>query len=82
MLHALSSPFICKGDNGKWQFNYSSIGGDLASGAISNLYYPESNRGANLVVNTALTAAGGRMLNALAQEFLLKKFTSGNHDKN
>lgn len=81
-LHALSSPFICKGDNGKWQFNYSSIGGDLASGAISNLYYPESNRGANLVFNTALTAAGGRMINALAQEFILKKLTSGNHDKN
>ncbi|NUQ29568.1 MAG: carboxypeptidase regulatory-like domain-containing protein [Acidobacteriaceae bacterium] len=80
-LHALSSPFICKGDNGKWQFNYSSIGGDLASGALSNLYYPESNRGANLVVNTALTAAGGRMLNALAQEFILKKLTSGNHAK-
>ena len=42
ILHALSSPFICKGDNGRWQPNYSSVGGDLASGAISNAYYPAS----------------------------------------
>lgn len=45
-FHALSSPFACMGDNGKLQPNYSSLGGDLASGAISNLYYPQSNRGA------------------------------------
>ncbi len=77
LLHALSAPFICKGDNGKWQFNYSTIGGDLASGAISNAYYPSSNRGPSLVINTALTAAAGRALNAVAQEFILKKITSG-----
>lgn len=76
LMHALSTPFVCKGDNGKWQFNYSSIGGDLASGALSNLYYPSSNRGASLVMNTALTAAAGRALNAVAQEFVLKKLTS------
>jgi hypothetical protein len=36
-LHAVANPFVCRGDNGKRQPNYSSIGGDLASGAISNL---------------------------------------------
>lgn len=82
VMHALSSPFVCKGDNGKWQFNYSTIGGDLASGAISNLYYPSSNRGPGLVFQTALTAAGGRMINALAQEFILKRFTTGSHKGN
>lgn len=75
-LHAISSPFIAKGDNGRWQFNYSSVGGDLASGALSNLYYPESNRGAGIVFSNALITTGGRMLNALAQEFILKKFTT------
>jgi hypothetical protein len=44
-LHAIFSPFIAKGDNGHWQLNYSSVDGDLASGALSNLYYPSSNRG-------------------------------------
>src|SRR5205823_4455608 len=48
-LHAISNPFICRGDNGHMQPNYSSIGGDLASAALSNPYYPPSNRGAGLV---------------------------------
>lgn len=75
-LHAISSPFICKGDNGHPQFNYSSIGGDLASGALSNLYYPESNRGTSTVFTNALITTGGRIANALAQEFILRRLTS------
>ncbi len=75
ILHALSAPFICKGDNGRWQPNYSSVGGDLASGAIANLYYPASNRGVSLVFGNALITTGGRMVNGLVQEFLLRKFT-------
>jgi hypothetical protein len=75
ILHALSSPFICKGDNGRWQPNYSSVGGDLASGAIANLYYPASNRGVRLVFGNALITTGGRMVNGLVQEFFLRKFT-------
>jgi hypothetical protein len=75
ILHALSTPFICKGDNGRWQPNYSSVGGDLASGAIANLYYPASDRGVRLVFGNALITTGGRMVNGLVQEFLLRKFT-------
>jgi hypothetical protein len=81
VLHAISAPFVAKGDNGRWQPNYSSIGGDLASGAISNLYYPESNRGPGLVFNGALIATGGRIANALAQEFLLRKLTTKSHNQ-
>ena len=44
-FHALSSPFICRGDNGRRQPNYSTIGGDLASAALANAYYPASDRG-------------------------------------
>jgi len=75
-LHAISSPFVAKGDNGHWQFNYSSVGGDLASGALSNLYYPTTNRGPGLVFENALITTGGRMINALAQEFILRRFTT------
>jgi hypothetical protein len=73
--HAVSTAFLCPGDNGHTQFNYSSIGGDLASGALSNLYYPPSNRGAGLVFYNALLSAAGRSVDALAQEFLFRKFT-------
>jgi hypothetical protein len=75
VLHALSTPFICKGDNGRWEPNFSSVGGDLIAGAVSNAYYPETNRGLNLVLDTAMIGAGGRMVNGLVQEFLLLKLT-------
>lgn len=75
-IHALSSPFVAKGDNGRWQPNYSSLGGDLASNALANVYYPPADRGAGLVFSNMLISTGGRMVNSLVQEFLLRKFTS------
>jgi hypothetical protein len=75
-LHALASPFVCKGDNGHQQFNISSIGGDLISSSMTNLYYPDHDRGPGLVVQGTLINTGGRLVNALVQEFLLKKHTS------
>ncbi len=81
-LHALSSPFVCKGDNGRWQPNYSSVGGDLASGAISNLYYPETNRGSELLFKNALITSSGRMVNSLIQEFILRRFTPNAANQN
>jgi hypothetical protein len=77
ILHALSSPFICKGDNGRWQPNYSSMGGDLASSAISNAYYPAANRGLGLVLESTLITTGARMADTLMKEFVLRKLTPG-----
>lgn len=74
-LHAISSPFICKGDNRKLQPNYSSIGGDLASSSISTAYYPASERGAGLVFSSFLIDTGERVAADLVQEFLLRKLT-------
>jgi len=80
--HAMSSPFVAKGDNGKWQPNYSSLGGDLASSALSNLYYPQSNRGAGLVFGNFAIGTAERIGASLAQEFLLGKVTRrGGHMK-
>jgi hypothetical protein len=74
-FHVLANAFMCKGDNGKWEPNYSNVGGDLAAGAISNIYYPRTNRGTAIVFENALIAAGGRMANGLVQEFILRRFT-------
>jgi hypothetical protein len=73
--HAMFSPFVAKGDNGKWQPNYSSVGGDLGSSALANLYYPQANRGAGLVFGNFLIGTAERMGANIAQEFLLGKFT-------
>lgn len=82
IFHAISSPFICRGDNGRWQPNYSSIGGDLAAGAVSEAYFPSTNRGASLVFQSALITTAGRMANGLVQEFVLRRFTTGAKTKN
>jgi len=75
LQHAVLAPFICKGDNGRWQPNYSSVGGDLASAGLSNLYYPQSNRGAGLVLSVFAINTSERIVATLAQEFVLGKFT-------
>jgi hypothetical protein len=75
VLHALSSPFICRGDNGRLQPNYSSIGGDLTASAISNTYYPETSRGSGLIFQNFLVTTSGRMVNSVIQEFLLRRLT-------
>jgi hypothetical protein len=70
VLHALSGPFICKGDNGRWQPNFSTVGADLASGGIANTYYPRRNRGTSVVFSIALIEAGGTMAADVVQEFI------------
>lgn len=76
LLHALSTPFITRGDDGHKEFNYSNILGDVASGAIANAYYPSQDRGAGLVARSALIGVGGRMAFGVVQEFVLRKWTS------
>jgi hypothetical protein len=75
VYYAVTRPFVCKGDNGQWQPNYSTIGGDLASAAISNAYYPASNRGVGLFVGNFLIGTGQRAVANLAQEFILGRVT-------
>jgi hypothetical protein len=82
LIHAMSSPYVCKGDNGKTQPNYSSLGGDLASGAISNLYYPDADKGAGLVFQGFAITTGVRTVNAILQEFVIRKLTPSARNRN
>jgi len=75
LRHAILGPFICKGDNGRWQPNYSSVGGDLAAAGISNLYFPKQNRGAGFVFSTFGIGTAERIISTVGQEFVLSKFT-------
>ena len=80
-LHALLSPFICRGDNGRNQFNFSSIGGDLSAASLAEVYYPPSSRGAGTVFEDATIVSVGRIANAFLQEFVLSRFTTGPHPR-
>ncbi|MGA9957710.1 MAG: carboxypeptidase-like regulatory domain-containing protein [Acidobacteriaceae bacterium] len=76
-LYALSTVVIARGDNGRWQPNYSNVLGTFAAGAISNAYYPANDRGVGLTIENSLIglAAGGGT--ALLQEFLIRKISRG-----
>lgn len=78
IFYALSTSVIARGDNGRWQPAYASVLGDFSSGAISNLYYPASNRdGAALTIENGFLAVASDALGNLLQEFVLKKISSG-----
>jgi len=75
ILYAIANSVICKGDNGHWQLNYSGILGGLASGGISNLYYPAQDRGAGLVFENEGIGIGATAASNLIQEFIIPKLT-------
>jgi hypothetical protein len=75
VLRALGGAFIAKHDGGGWEPNYSDIGGSLAAGAISNIYYPSNKRGVGLVFSTALIRLGEITAANFFEEFLSPKFT-------
>jgi len=76
ILYAVANSVICKGDNGKWQANYSGILGGLAAGGISNLYYPAQDRnGVGLTFENALIGIGATAAANVLQEFVIKKLT-------
>jgi hypothetical protein len=70
--HVLSSLFVTRGDNGNLQPNYSGLGGDLASSAISNFYYPRANRGAGLVLQGFATITAIHLAVRALDEFVFR----------
>ena len=79
-LHAILAAFVCKGDNGAWQPNYSTWGGSLIATSVSMAYYPSSDRDAGHVFKNFGVGMGLHVAGGLAQEFILSKFTSrGKH---
>ncbi len=75
-LYAIATVVICKGDNGKWQPNYSNVLGNVGSGAISSLYYPNSARhDFQTSVTNIFVGIGEGSFGTLFQEFLLRHFT-------
>ena len=75
-MYAVANSFICKGDNGRWQPNYSNVMGSLAAGGISNFYYPSQDRdGAELTFENAALGLGATAVANVLQEFFIKKIT-------
>jgi hypothetical protein len=81
MGYAISRAVVRKGDNGRWQPDYSRILGHLAAGAISNFYYPAADRrGIGLTLGNAALGIGGAAAGNLMQEFVLRRLTTHAHE--
>ncbi|MGC2403401.1 MAG: carboxypeptidase-like regulatory domain-containing protein [Acidobacteriaceae bacterium] len=74
-FYAIKSAVICRGDNGKLEPNYSYLVGAFASGGISNLYHPASDRGLGLTVGNGFLNIASHALDNLVREFVLRKLT-------
>ncbi|MEO8481966.1 MAG: carboxypeptidase-like regulatory domain-containing protein [Acidobacteriota bacterium] len=75
--YAVVTAVIRKGDNHHWQPNYSGILGSLATGALTNFYYPAQNRrGVRLTLQNAGVGLALSAVAHLAQEFLFRGVTS------
>jgi hypothetical protein len=75
-LYAISTAVIARGDDGRWEPNYSRVLGHFSAAAISNLYYPASDRGGSLVLKNGLAGIGADAATNLIREFLLKQITT------
>ena len=70
LSYAIAAAVICKHDDTrKWEPNYSNVLGNIASGAISNLYYPNSNSGVGLTITNGMIVTAEGAFGAIFQEF-------------
>jgi hypothetical protein len=70
LLYATAAAFICKHDNtGRWEPNYSNVMGNIAAGAISNLYYPDNNTGVGLTISNGMIVTAEGAVGGIFQEF-------------
>jgi hypothetical protein len=69
LWYSITTSVRTKGDDGKWEPNYSNVLGNFIGGAISNVYYPAANRGVELTIDHALTVTAEGSVGALLLEF-------------
>jgi hypothetical protein len=68
-LWAASSTVWCKRDNGSWGPNYANVMGNLMGAAVSNLYYPESDRTAAGTIERGVTVTAEAIIGSEVIEF-------------
>ena len=70
LLHSVASAVICKHDNtGKWEPNYSNVGGNIIAGAISTYYYPPNDSGIGEIIGNGVIVSVEGTLGSVFQEF-------------
>jgi hypothetical protein len=68
-LWSASSTVWCKRDNGAWGPNYANVVGNLMGAAVSNLYYPASDRTAGDTIERGFTVTAEAIVGSEVIEF-------------
>jgi len=69
-LYSLANNVACKHDNsGRWEPNYSNIAGNIAAGALSNLYYPSHGSSVGKTFSNGLMVVVTGGMGTLVDEF-------------
>lgn len=75
-LYAISRTFVCRGDNKKDQFCYSSFLTRFGTGFVTNYYFPAADRDTtSTILQDAALSIGFDALGNLFQEFVARKIT-------
>jgi hypothetical protein len=69
ILYSMEQEFVCHTDKGGRSFNFSNVLGAFTSGAISNIYYPGTDRGAELTLSRSAISLGYGSVGGLVDEF-------------
>jgi hypothetical protein len=69
ILYSLAQEFVTKTDKGTRRFNFSNALGAFTSGALSNAYYPQSDRGFGLTMSRSAVALAYGSAGGLIDEF-------------
>jgi len=69
MLYSFAQEFTAHTDKGGRSFNWSNVLGAFSSGGLSNVYYPQTDRGFGLTISRSAISLGYGAIGGLADEF-------------
>lgn len=70
VVYSGTRAIITRKDNGGHTLNFAQIGGNLGGAILTNVYYPDLNRGFTQTAETFGTSVGGSALGFVVSEFL------------
>src|ERR1022692_2024669 len=74
--YSIWTAFVCKGDNGRWQPDYSDVIGGAAASQVARLYYPYTSRPWLRLFHNVLEGFGGRAEDHLLEQFVVRRVTT------
>ena len=75
LFYALAQAFVCRGDDGRLEPNYSQMVGNFAAAGFSNVYRAPGDRRVGLTLRNGLIITASGAVENVLREFLSRKLT-------